>query len=403
MFLTGYKGWYGSALRLNEISGATPMGSAAAVSLTEAAGRIAAELADWIAPAPKRETEETELEFIVEPLNVPSAVRPAHEPSVLYVRLAAPAGHGRIAVLPDAGQAISAEIALGATTGRRVARGVLVGADSIVEPRAMGRPGHEAALAQLTGAIQAFADAGVPFVWRTRGGLDGPIPPVLAQALVDAGKLAVVELGVPTLDDALAQAFEGHEGAAPEERLRLATALTSRGVVVRGLVDPLVPMLTDQQQGLEALMSAFAEAGVHKVGARYIVLTKERARAVAARLAGMQRALLQGVFADEPWHKPDPKDAGSAAKSEVHKRIPAHLRRAGHHRLLEAGARHGIFVDILDPVAEGEDITDSSSASAAGSRRERGSSGEGAPVNESTGKRIRRRPQLELFRKTTRG
>jgi hypothetical protein len=408
MFLAGYKGWYDQTLHLNEVSGATPMNlTAAPVSLAEAAGRIAAELADWIAPAPKTArsnagaglvngsgsrffVEESALEFIVEPLSVPSAVRPAHEPHVLYVRLAAPAGPGKIAVLPDAGGAISAEIALGIQQGKKIARGVIVGADSIVEPRALAQEGHEAALGQLVAAIRAFAEAGVPFVWRTRGGLDGPIPPVLAQALVEAGKHAVVEMGVPTLDATLTQALEGHEGASPDERLRLATALASRGVIVRGLVDPLVPMLTDQQQGLEELMSAFAEAGVHKVGARYIVLTRERARAVAARLAGMQRALLQGVFADEPWHKPDPQ---SGAR-EVHKRIPAHLRRAGHHRLLEAGARHGIFVDILDPVGESEDLTDASRS---------GASGEGAAVGEADKrpKKIRRRPQLELFRKTS--
>lgn len=401
MFLAGYKGWYDQSLHLNEVSGASPMNlTAAPLTLAEAAGRIAAELADWMAPPPKSprrnaneggggsdRIEESALEFIVEPLGVPSAVRPAHEPHVLYVRLAAPAGAGKVAVLPDAGAAISAELALGIQQGKKIARGVIVGADSIVEPHALAQAGHEAALAQLVAAIRAFADAGVPFVWRTRGGLNGPIPPSLAQALVDAGKHAVVELGIPTLDATLTHALEGHEGASPDERVRLASALASRGVVVRGLVDPLVPMLTDQQQGLEELMSAFAEAGVHKVGARYIVLTRERARAVAARLAGMHRALLQGVFADEPWHKPDPQ---SGAR-EVHKRIPAHLRRAGHHRLLEAGARHGIFVDILDPVAEGEDITDASR------------SGEGAAADgeDKRPKKVRRRPQLELFRKTS--
>ena len=164
-------------------------------------------------------------------------------------------------------------------------------------------------------------------------------------------------------------------------------------------MDPLVPMLTDQQQSLEALMSAFAEAGVQKVGARYIVLTRERARAVAARLAGMQRALLQGVFAEEPWHKPDPE----SGLRELHKRIPVHLRRSGHHRLLEAGARHGMFVDILDPVEEGEDITASLSPSPSPqstSEEPEGSlaHGPGAPKPP---KRVRKRPQLELFRKSS--
>ena len=343
------------------------------------------------ATSPKRatgKTKEPKLEFIAEPLSVPSAVRPPREPNVLYVRLAAPTGGGRIAVLPDAGHAIAAEIAL----GKRVDRGVLVGADSLLDPRAIGGEGHQAALAQLVAAMGAFVQARVPFVWRTRGGIEGSIPAVLAHALVEAaagplGKLgAVVELGIPTLDASLTAALEGHEGAAPEQRLRFATALTSRGVIVRGLVDPLVPMLTDQQQSLEGLMSAFAEACVHKVGGRYIVLTRERARTLASRLVGMHRALLQGVFADEPWHKSDPTQSGS--NRQAHKRIPSHLRRAGHHRLLEAGARHGIFVDILDPVDPADAAEDLTAPA-------------GADDREVRLKKVRRRPQLELFRKSS--
>jgi hypothetical protein len=390
MFIAGYEGWYRPRVHLNELSGRMPMRPAP--SLPEAVGRVIGGLAQWMAPPPLvgGRPKEPKLEFIVEPLAVPSAVRPAHEPNVLYVRLAAPLSGGRIAVLPDAGHAIAAEVALG---GTGISRGVLVGADSLVDPRAFGGPGHEAALGQLVAAIGAFTEARVPFVWRTRGGIDGALPSILAQALVDAGSDAVVELGVPTLDPSLTMALEGHEGATPEQRLRLAAALTSRSMTVRGLIDPLAPMLTDQQQGLEALMGAFADAGVRKVGARYIVLTRERARTLASRLAGMHRALLQGVFADEPWHEPDPT-APAASAVHAHKRIPSHLRRAGHHRLLEAGARHGIFVDVLDPVEDGEDLTASSVPSAAI-----------APRVDVDGdlkpKKVRRRPQLELFRKSS--
>jgi hypothetical protein len=88
------------------------------------------------------------------------------------------------------------------------------------------------------------------------------------------------------------------------------------------------------------------------------------------------------VFADEPWQKPE------AGLREVHKRIPAHLRRSGHHRLLEAAAKHGMFVDILDPVDEAEDLSAPSTSSAA----------DEAPRDPP--KRVRKRPQLELFRKS---
>jgi hypothetical protein len=338
-----------------------------------------------------RQKPQHPMHIAVEPLPTPSLVRPPHEPGVLYVRVAAPVHSGggtpHIAVLPDAGATVAKELAEGLRMGAPVERAVVVGADAFLDPRA-----GEAALVgieALCAVVDALVAARVPFVWRTRGGIDGPLPPLLSHALQQAHGFCVVEIGVPTLDDELAAALEGHgilgrHGTAAADRLRLASALHTRGVVVRGLVDPLVPMLTDQQNALEALVEAFAQAGVARLGARYIVLTPERARAVTARLAGMQRALIQGVFTDEPWHKPDPAAPVTGSAGEVHKKIPGHLRRAGHHRLLEAGARHGVHVDVLDPVREGEDL-----------------SAEGAPVEKvEKAPTKRRRPQLELFRKS---
>lgn len=460
MFIVGYKMRYASGGYLNDVSGsASGAGRSGAgrleTRLETRLGTAAARLMDGLTglwteraprasvpsrvpsgrlarPATRRDTaahtaaRERALEFVVEPLSAPSLVRPSHESHVLYVRLAAPSsgssgsagssgssgsspaatsGRGRrhVSVLPTPGAAIAAEITRARAEGTPVLRAVLVGADAIVDPRAAHAPGSAEALAALVEAIGAFTAEKLPFVWRTRGGIDGAIPHAVGQALVDAGPHALVELGVPTLDPELCAALEGHvppgeRGVVePEHRLRLAAALVARGVAVRGLIDPLVPMLTDQQQSLEALLAAFAEAGVHKVGARYIVLTRERARAVASRLAGMQRALLQGVFADEPWHKPDPE----AGPREVHKRIPAHLRRAGHHRLLEAGARHGLFVDVLDPVEDGEEAEDLTDPGPSRERaRPRAGRGERGPKDGAKHDE-KRRPQLELFRKAS--
>jgi hypothetical protein len=334
------------------------------------------------------------MRFVVEPLPTPSVVRPSHEPGVVYVRVAAPLDD-RIAVLPEPAALVSAAIAQARAEGRRLDRGVVVGADHFFDAAAEHAPGRNDALAALVEVFACFQKEGVPFVWRTRAGLpaQAPLPPVIANALVAAHGLAMVEVGVPTLDVELTAALEGHGGAAPHERLRLATALASRGVGVRGLVDPLVPMLTDQQQALEELVVAFAEAGVARLGTRYMLLTPERARAVAGRLTGMQRALIQGVFLDEPWRKPDPESASAAggAVREVHKKIPGHLRRSGHHRLLEAGARHGVVVDILDPVEEGEDLSDVRAEKAEKAHAEE---------KQPQPARVRRRPQLELFRKS---
>jgi hypothetical protein len=317
------------------------------------------------------------VDFVVEPLATPAVVRPDHDPHVLYVRLTAPCPGraGRIAVLPGAGEVVRSAFA----SAEPPRRGVLVGADALFLADAEGRG---VALDALVDVIRAFTDAGVPFVWRTRGGIDhGGLPPALAHALVAAGGLCAVELGVATLDDDDARALEGGLARPARKRLHLASALVARGVSVRAVLDPLVPMLTDQQGPLEDLVAALAAAGVRRLGARYITLTRDRARLIAERLAGMQRALLQGVFADEPWRHPEVHDGEHGGPREVHKRIPASLRRRGHDRLAEIGARLGVVVDILDPVDVGEMQPSQ-------------------PPTSSTPPRARAtrtRPQLELF------
>ncbi len=303
------------------------------------------------------------LEFVHETLPVPSLVRPDHERDVLYIRLSAPRTRGSdvVAVLPAAGDAVAAIVHQAKERGEPVHRAVIVGADALLLPEGTDVPqGLEEARSTFVDVIGALADAHVSFLWRTRAGIEaGGLPPLIANALMAAGPLCTVELGVATVDNDDARALEGDHATPAAARVRLAAALVARGVSVRALVDPLVPMLTDQQGALDDLVTALAEAGVKKLGARYITLTRERAKVIAARLAGMQKALLQGVFADEPWRSSLPP--GRAATSpdtsgprELHKRIPPSLRMRGHERLIEIGAHHGVVVEILDPVDERE-------------------------------------------------
>lgn len=304
-------------------------------------------------PAPVSFIGGSLLEFVREPLAVPSLVRPDHERDVLYVRLTAPraAASRVVAVLPDAGAAITAILEQARDRGEPVHRAVVVGVDALLSAHD-DCAGLDDARAALVDVIRALTDAHVPFLWRTRAGIEaGGLPPGIAHALIAAARLCTVELGIATVDDADARALEGDQATSATARLRLASSLVARGVAVRALVDPLVPMLTDQQAPLDDLVTALAAAGVKKLGARYITLTRERAKVIAARLAGMQKALLQGVFADEPWRNVDHDHSGPR---ELHKRIPAALRQRGHERLLEVGARHGVIVEILDPVDDRE-------------------------------------------------
>lgn len=342
MFVLDHKMGYAAAWGLNGYSGRPPAGSERARAVLGLWGEVRG-----LVSRPKQEREEPRLRFVVEHTGVPHTGRAPAEPGVLFVRLTAPTDTDVLAVLPDAARAVQQALTAD------VDRVVLVGTDQLLSRRAVDAPGHEAAVAALVDVLLALAAAQVPFTWRTRGGLPGALPPALAAAVEASAAHGTLEIGLAALDAELCAALEGKAGAQPDERLRLATAAASRGMPVRALLDPLVPMLTDQQATLEPLLHKLADAGVHRVAARYLVLTRARARALARRLTRMQRALIEGCFAHEAW-QPALAEGESSSLREVHKLLPPNLRRRGHHRLEEAGAKVGILVDILDPATDAE-------------------------------------------------
>ncbi|MFZ9886957.1 MAG: hypothetical protein ACO3JL_05585, partial [Myxococcota bacterium] len=237
-------------------------------------------------------------------------------------------------------------------------------------------PGWEDAIEALGSLFDVCTSQQVDFVWRTRGGINGSLPYPLQRALAAAGDLITVEVGLPSLRPSLCQELEGGGTAAPEQRLRLLSALATRGVNSRVLVEPLVPMLNDQPAEIEALLQALADAGVHRAAVRYLVLTRARVKLLTHRLSRMHRALVQGLFSGQPWgHGEEPQ-----------KVLPPTLRARGHLRARSVGARVGVVVDVLDPVLPEE---------AAPVLAEEQAETE-APRGRRRGRR--ERPQLDLFR-----
>jgi hypothetical protein len=339
--------------------------------------------------------KERRLRFAFQPLTVPHVVRSSAEGVVtLYVRFSAQVpGTDTVAVPPMLESEVALELRAARRDGHAVERVLVVGADPLFG-RADGPLGDPSKAHGWANAVEALASLfdklraeGVPFVWRTRGGLTGSIPAALSRALLDAGPLATLEVGIPTLDRTLCTELEGGQGALPEDRLRLASAASARGVAVRALIEPMVPMLTDQRAALEPLFQALADAGVHRAGVRYLVLTQERARGMSRRLSKMHRALVQGIFADQPWIAAEP----GASDKGPHKLLPPALRQKGHQRASDAAARAGVVVDVLDPVERTELISPPD-----------GTEGEEtAPKSRRRGRRRSRsgaRPQLDLFR-----
>lgn len=339
--------------------------------------------------------ELTSVRFAFQPLSVPHVVRTvADGEGVLFVRFAAPvAGSDVIAVPPMLEKEVELQLQEHRRNQERVDRVVVVGADALFAGHGAttgdpaGADGWSGAVEALASLFSSLTRAAVPFTWRTRGGLSGTMPTALSRALLDARDVATVEIGLPSLDAGLCRELEGTLAATPEERLRLATAVSARGVPVRGLLEPLVPMLNDQVAAVEPLLQALVDAGAHRLGVRYLVLTHGRAKALTRRLSRMHRALVQGIFSDQPWLSGDPEQKGTS--QGIHKLLPATLRHRGHQRIIDAGARLGLVVDVLDPVDEASDAARADEPKA-------GAEAEGKPRGRRRGRR--ERPQLDLFR-----
>lgn len=356
---------------------------------------------------PTQRMEGCRLRFVAQALHAsPPAVVLVDGGRQIFVRLTTPiSGQGAVAIPVGLEDELDLALRAARQDPTRLEKVVVVGTDALMSGAhsPLGDPrkaeGYAFAIGVLARVFEVLREARVNFVWRTRGGLSGPLPPALAAALQGASPWATVEIGIPSVDALLCRSLEGGFGASPEERLRLAHALSARGLSVRGLIDPLVPMLTDQRASLEPLLAAMAEAGIHRVGVRYLVLTRDKARSLARRLSRMQRALIQGCFAEQPWIPARPESVASF-EQKSHKRLPVTLRQKGHARVVDIAGRHGVGVDVLDPVstAQGE-------ANASDRRGPADPTGaEPQPEsNDASQPRKRRRarlalPQLDLFR-----
>jgi len=325
------------------------------------------------------------VQFVSTPLSdAHLATRDEKGEVVLYVRLSAPLSQRRVGVLARATTEVQRAMRLADQQGAPVDRVVVVGADRMVT--AADADGRDEALQSLADLLTELAAAQVSVTWRTRAGIQGPVPAPLAEAFDAAQHHLTVEVGIPTLDRTMCRALEGPSAQDPKQRLRLASAASSRGVMTVALVDPLVPMLTDQASALNDLFEACADAGMHQVRVRYLVMTRGRAKRLAASLSSMHRALIRGVFADEEWRAPHPSGLGP---QEAHKLLPSKLRKAGHHRVHLEADKHGLLVSVLDPVDEDAPVATTKRVSRPPKSPSKVPTGSMAP-----------RPQLDLFSKS---
>src|SRR5690349_3690841 len=110
----------------------------------------------------------------------------------------------------------------------------------------------------MPGIIEAFARAGTPFSVLTKGTVLGRDLPALAAAAADVP----VSLGVSVaLLDRTVQATLEPGTPTPAARLDLVRRITDAGLPCGVMVAPVLPMLTDSDEALDALLGRVAAAG----------------------------------------------------------------------------------------------------------------------------------------------
>ena len=108
---------------------------------------------------------------------------------------------------------------------------------------------------------------GVPLLISTKG----IVQPRFAELFGRYRRMVHVQVGITTVDDSIRATIEPR-ATTVEERLANCETLLGHGVNVEARLDPLLPGLTDDLSGFDALFSALARRGVRRAVASYMFL-----------------------------------------------------------------------------------------------------------------------------------
>ncbi|GEM_PF-4271042 len=142
-----------------------------------------------------------------------------------------------------------------------------------------------------TRCLEVLAYHGVAVVVQTRG----IIPESCLDILQSMGDSAKVVFNVPSVSREYTDAFEPRVPSLSGRRAML-YALQQRTIPVRGRIDPLVPMETDDDESVRSVLLEFARAGVTSVAVSYLTWSSEVSRRVAQRIDEQRWALLNQWF-----------------------------------------------------------------------------------------------------------
>ncbi len=179
--------------------------------------------------------------------------------------------------------------------------------------------------------LELLLSRGVGVAFLTKG----LIPGETLRLLVDHAELVRAQIGLITLDEGIAGAFEPN-AATPPVRLRQMETLIAGGVETEARLDPILPTLTDGRESLDWLFTALARAGVKRAAAGVLFLrpaiAESLARSISDRsmLTPLLRAYGQG------------QQSGMRGSPWPIRNLPVEARREIFDRVRSAAQAHGI-------------------------------------------------------------
>ncbi|MDP2674379.1 MAG: radical SAM protein [Dehalococcoidia bacterium] len=166
----------------------------------------------------------------------------------------------------------------------------------------------------------------------------GEIPDETLELLIDHAELVQAQVGLITLDEEIARAFESH-AASPRTRLWQLHSLIAGGVAAAARLDPILPTLTDDAEALDRQFAALAQVGVKRVAAGVLFLRSGISYWLSRRVPPEMLAPLLVAYREE-------EQAVMRGAEYPIQNLSAERRRGIFARLQKAAEAHGIQPDV---------------------------------------------------------
>jgi DNA repair photolyase len=194
-------------------------------------------------------------------------------------------------------------------------------------------------------AMQVLLKRGISVAFLTKGA----IPERFLRLFSTKPHLVHAQIGITTLDPALARAIEPN-AAAPEERVRNIEQLAPLGVHTMARLDPIIPGLTDTDVSLSPLFKSISHAGAKSIVVNYLFLRSALSgkvlsvlRQVMGSVDDLRSLLSQGI--DMPMYQ----------DHSLIRVLPTEYRRANYERIRLLAERCGLHVHLCG--CKNSDIT----------------------------------------------